>query len=89
MHDAQRTSSLEFCRLHAQLHDRLPGLVRRVDRVHVGLHGRGVQGLRPVLPGHSRHRKSGRKYQTLIFCNLGSLLDSLKMAKHENDLTSC
>ena len=54
----------------------------------MGLHGRGVQGLRPVLPGHSRHRKSGRKYQTLIFCNLGSLLDSLKMAKHENDLTS-
>ena len=35
---------MELHRLHAQLHDRLPGLVRGVDRVHVGLYVGGQQG---------------------------------------------
>ena len=57
----QRIASLEFCWLHAQLHDRLQSPLRRVDRVHVGLHGRRLESLRSVLPCNSRHWKSCRE----------------------------
>ena len=40
--------------------------MRGVDRVHVGLHVGRIQGLRPLLPGHGRHRE--------LSCKLSSVL---------------
>ena len=54
-----RHAQVELYRLHAQLHDRVQGLVRRVDRVHVGLHLRVRASVRSVLPGNRTRRKSG------------------------------
>jgi hypothetical protein len=48
---------MELCRFYAQLHDCVPSSLRRVDRVHVGLHGGGVQGLCSLLPGNCGHWK--------------------------------
>ena len=56
----QGDAALAFHRFHALVHDRLPGPLRRVDRVHVGLHVGRRFHLHPLLPGHRRHRKPRR-----------------------------
>ena len=41
--------------------------MRGVDRVHVGLHGRLLQGLRTLLSRDRRHRKSCRKFVFIAY----------------------
>ena len=42
-----------------QHHDRIPGALRRVDRIDVGLHVRLGPRLRPLLLGHGFGRQFG------------------------------
>ena len=59
-------AAVELHRLHAQLHDCVPGAVRGVDRVHVGLHVGGQQSLCAFLPCHCRHWQPCRKLFFLL-----------------------
>jgi len=54
-------SALELHRLPALVHDRLPRPVRRVDRVHVGLHALLGRHLYSVFPADDDHRQSRGK----------------------------
>ena len=55
-----RHAALELRRFPARVHDRVPCVVWRVDRVHVGMSRRLRAHLHPVLPPHHDHRKSRR-----------------------------
>ena len=55
-------SALELHRLPPLVHDRVPRAVRRVDRVHVGLHALLRRHLYPVLSTYDDHRQSRGKY---------------------------
>ena len=52
---------LELYGLYALVHDRVPGVVRRVDRVHVGLYAGRRRLMHPLFPGHCGDRKLGGK----------------------------
>lgn len=52
---------MEFHGFHALVHDRVPSAVRRMDRIHVGLHACRRCFLHSIFPRHCRHRKLGRK----------------------------
>ena len=58
----QGPATVELHRLHALVHDRVPGAVWRVDRIHVGLHAGRRRVLYSVLFGHRSDRKSSSKY---------------------------
>ena len=54
---SENDAEMELHRLHAQLYDSLSCSMWGMDRVYVGLHVGRLQGLRPLLPGHGRHRE--------------------------------
>ena len=59
-------ASVELQGLLALVHDRVPRAVRRMDRVHVGLHLVLVVHLHSVLPAHHDHRQPRRAYSSLV-----------------------
>lgn len=61
----QGPATVELHRLHALIHDCVPGAVRRVDRIHVGLHAGGRRVLHSVLLGHRSDRKFCREYSSV------------------------
>ena len=62
-----RVAEVELYRLHAQLHDRLQGSLRGVDRVDVGLHVRRRARMRSLLFGYRLSGKSGHPQSLLGF----------------------
>lgn len=53
---------MELYGLHALVHDRVPGAVRGMDRVHVGLHVSGRRVMHSVLLGNCSYWKSCGTY---------------------------
>lgn len=64
------SAALELHRLYAQLYDRVPSALRRVDWVHVGLHVRGRCLLHSVLLGYRCHRQSCGMYSTTLWSTI-------------------
>lgn len=64
------SAALELHRLYAQLYDRVPSALRRVDWVHVGLHVRGRCLLHSVLLGYRCHRQSCGMYSTALWSTI-------------------
>lgn len=73
---------MELHGLHAQLHDRVPGALWGVDRVHVGLYAGGRRLMHTLLLGHRGNRQFGG---TLSFCMpQGSNLDHVVLLLYRN-----
>lgn len=61
-------ASLEFYRFHALVHDSVSGVVRWMDRIHVGLYAGRWRFVHSIFLGNGSHRKFGRTYiSSLIF----------------------
>ena len=59
---------MELYRLHAQHNDSVSSVVRRVDRIHVGLPQSQWPSVRAILPSDSRHSQLGGKHTSAKLC---------------------
>lgn len=58
---------MEFHWFHALVHDRVSCVMRRMDRINVGLYVSWWRIMHPIFPSHRCHWQFSRKYSKLIW----------------------